>query len=53
MVRKMPSRYKTEIFDVVCGAGAHEIVPRLTTIAGFEWGAGLFINRTSPETFAD
>ncbi len=26
-----------------------EIVPRLTTIAGFEWGAGLFINSTAPE----
>jgi UDPglucose--hexose-1-phosphate uridylyltransferase len=30
-----------------------EIIPRLTTIAGFEWGAGLFINPTSPETAAD
>lgn len=30
-----------------------EIIPRLTTIAGFEWGAGLFINPTSPEAAAD
>ncbi len=29
-----------------------EIVPRLTTIAGFEWGAGFFINPTSPELAA-
>jgi UDPglucose--hexose-1-phosphate uridylyltransferase len=26
-----------------------EIIPRLTTVAGFEWGAGLFINPTPPE----
>lgn len=26
-----------------------EIIPRLTTLAGFEWGAGLFINPTPPE----
>lgn len=30
-----------------------EIVPRLTRIAGFEWGAGLFINPTPPEAAAD
>jgi UDPglucose--hexose-1-phosphate uridylyltransferase len=30
-----------------------EIVPRLTRIAGFEWGAGLFINPTPPETAAE
>ncbi len=29
-----------------------EIVPRLTTIAGFEWGAGFFINPTPPEVAA-
>lgn len=27
-----------------------EILPRLTTIAGFEWGTGIFINPTPPET---
>ncbi len=26
-----------------------EIIPRLTDVAGFEWGTGLFINPTSPE----
>jgi UDPglucose--hexose-1-phosphate uridylyltransferase len=26
-----------------------ELVPRLTQIAGFEWGTGFFINPTSPE----
>jgi len=30
-----------------------EIIPRLTTIAGFEWGAGFFINPTPPEVAAD
>ena len=26
-----------------------ELVPRVTPIAGFEWGTGFFINSTSPE----
>ncbi|MBI3949321.1 MAG: galactose-1-phosphate uridylyltransferase [Acidobacteria bacterium] len=30
-----------------------EIIPRLTRIAGFEWGAGLFINPTPPEVAAE
>ena len=30
-----------------------EIIPRLTTIAGFEWGAGFFINPTPPEAASD
>ncbi|MBI4468889.1 MAG: hypothetical protein HY650_06155 [Acidobacteria bacterium] len=30
-----------------------EIIPRLTRIAGFEWGAGLYINPTPPEAAAD
>jgi UDPglucose--hexose-1-phosphate uridylyltransferase len=30
-----------------------EIIPRLTRIAGFEWGAGLFINPTPPEAAAE
>lgn len=30
-----------------------EIIPRLTRIAGFEWGAGLFINPTPPELAAE
>lgn len=29
-----------------------ELVPRLTQIAGFEWGTGFFINNTSPEDAA-
>lgn len=29
-----------------------ELVPRLTQIAGFEWGTGFFINPTSPEEAA-
>jgi len=29
-----------------------EIIPRLTTMAGFEWGSGAFINPTPPEVAA-
>lgn len=29
-----------------------EIIPRLTEVAGFEWGAGVYINPTSPEEAA-
>jgi UDPglucose--hexose-1-phosphate uridylyltransferase len=29
-----------------------EIIPRLTTLAGFEWGSGAFINSTPPEVAA-
>lgn len=29
-----------------------EITPRLTTVAGFEWGTGFYINPTSPEEAA-
>jgi UDPglucose--hexose-1-phosphate uridylyltransferase len=30
-----------------------EIMPRLTKIAGFEWGSGFYINETSPEKAAE
>lgn len=30
-----------------------EILPRLTTIAGFEWGTGFYINPTPPEVAAE
>lgn len=30
-----------------------EIIPRLTKIAGFEWGTGFYINPTPPEVAAD
>ena len=29
-----------------------EIIPKLTRVAGFEWGTGLYINPTSPEDAA-
>jgi UDPglucose--hexose-1-phosphate uridylyltransferase len=29
-----------------------ELVPRLTQMAGFEWGTGFYINPTSPEDAA-
>jgi UDPglucose--hexose-1-phosphate uridylyltransferase len=29
-----------------------EIVPKLTLIAGFEWGSGFYINPTPPEDAA-
>jgi len=30
-----------------------EIMPKLTQVAGFEWGSGFYINPTSPELAAD
>jgi UDPglucose--hexose-1-phosphate uridylyltransferase len=30
-----------------------EIMPKLTKVAGFEWGTGFYINPTPPETAAD
>ncbi len=30
-----------------------EIIPRLTKVAGFEWGSGFYINPTPPETAAE
>ncbi len=30
-----------------------EIIPRLTKLAGFEWGTGFYINPTSPESAAE
>lgn len=30
-----------------------EIIPRLTKVAGFEWGSGFYINPTSPEQAAE
>ena len=29
-----------------------EIIPRLTRVAGFEWGTGFYINTVSPEDSA-
>jgi UDPglucose--hexose-1-phosphate uridylyltransferase len=30
-----------------------EIMPKLTKVAGFEWGSGFYINPTPPERAAD
>jgi UDPglucose--hexose-1-phosphate uridylyltransferase len=30
-----------------------EVIPRLTQVAGFEWGSGFFINPTTPEMAAE
>jgi UDPglucose--hexose-1-phosphate uridylyltransferase len=30
-----------------------EVIPRLTRIAGFEWGTGFYINPTPPEEAAE
>ncbi len=30
-----------------------EIIPKLTKVAGFEWGSGFYINPTAPEVAAD
>jgi UDPglucose--hexose-1-phosphate uridylyltransferase len=41
------------------GKGPHpyhwhiEIMPRLTKVAGFEWGTGFYINPTPPEQAAE
>jgi UDPglucose--hexose-1-phosphate uridylyltransferase len=29
-----------------------ELIPRLTQVAGFEWGTGFYINPTAPEEAA-
>jgi UDPglucose--hexose-1-phosphate uridylyltransferase len=29
-----------------------EVLPRLTKVAGFEWGSGFYINPTAPEEAA-
>ncbi|MEK6558633.1 MAG: galactose-1-phosphate uridylyltransferase, partial [Planctomycetota bacterium] len=30
-----------------------EIIPRLTRVAGFEWGTGFYINTVTPESAAE
>jgi len=30
-----------------------EIIPRVTRVAGFEWGTGFYINPVLPETAAE
>jgi len=30
-----------------------ELIPKLTRVAGFEWGTGFYINPTSPEEAAE
>jgi UDPglucose--hexose-1-phosphate uridylyltransferase len=30
-----------------------EVIPRLTKVAGFEWGTGFYINPVPPESAAD
>jgi len=45
----------TAPFDSLRGPHYHwhvEIIPRVTMMAGFEWGSGYFINPVSPETAA-
>ena len=45
----------TQPFDMPAYDHYHwhiEIVPRLTKVAGFEWGTGCFINPYPPETAA-
>lgn len=39
-----------------CDASFHwhfEVIPRLTSVAGFEWGSGFYINPTTPEMAAE
>jgi UDPglucose--hexose-1-phosphate uridylyltransferase len=42
-------------FDIRGAAHYHwhiEVVPRITSTAGFEWGSGMFINAVPPEEAA-
>jgi UDPglucose--hexose-1-phosphate uridylyltransferase len=46
----------TQPFDMPAGDHYHwhiEILPRLTKLAGFEWGTGCYINPFLPETAAE
>jgi UDPglucose--hexose-1-phosphate uridylyltransferase len=46
---KRPSHWQTLAFDFHWHI---EIIPRLTKMAGFEWGTGFYINPTPPEDAA-
>jgi UDPglucose--hexose-1-phosphate uridylyltransferase len=52
-----PYNYVLHTSPVLGDHGQHyhwhfEIIPKLTKVAGFEWGTGFYINPTSPEQAA-
>jgi UDPglucose--hexose-1-phosphate uridylyltransferase len=50
MLHTFPLRGNT--FDPVSYHWHFEIIPKLTRVAGFEWGSGFYINPTPPEEAA-
>ncbi len=50
MTPKRPGYWQTIQFDYHWHI---EVIPRLTKMAGFEWGTGFYINPTPPETAAE
>ncbi|MBF0433500.1 MAG: galactose-1-phosphate uridylyltransferase [Fibrobacteria bacterium] len=55
MLHTAPVRYREEGYGNAVEKDFHwhlEIIPRLTHVAGFEWGTGFYINPTSPEMSA-
>ncbi|MFH1613147.1 MAG: galactose-1-phosphate uridylyltransferase [bacterium] len=55
VIHAAPNRFPRRDYWHTIGDDFHwhiEIIPRLTKIAGFEWGTGFYINPTSPEDAA-
>ncbi len=55
LLHTAPMRYQEEGYGKAMEKDFHwhiEIIPRLTQVAGFEWGTGFYINPTSPESAA-
>ncbi|MBU1006706.1 MAG: galactose-1-phosphate uridylyltransferase [Candidatus Omnitrophica bacterium] len=57
LLKDPPYNFIIHTAPVSDGANDHyhwhlEIMPKLTNVAGFEWGSGFYINQTSPESAA-
>ncbi|HNQ35809.1 MAG TPA: galactose-1-phosphate uridylyltransferase, partial [bacterium] len=55
LIHTAPNRYRRSGYWQTIDQDYHwhlEIIPRLTGIAGFEWGTGFYINPTAPEDAA-
>ena len=53
-----PFNYSLHTDTLLCEAREHyhwhfEVIPKITNVAGFEWGTGFYINPVSPEVAAD
>lgn len=56
IIHTIPNRLNFNGSNPYIEEGYHwhmEIIPRLTKLAGFEWGSGFYINPTLPEVAAD